>query len=96
MNAATSQETTSYFVTLLQEDWRLGVDVLSDIVQNSIFPQEEIARERDVVLQEVDQTEDAPDEVVFELAQKLPSLTRHWGVLFLGRKRISAPLTKRL
>lgn len=86
LNAATSQETTSYFVTLLQEDWRLGVDVLSDIVQNSIFPQEEIARERDVVLQEVDQTEDAPDEVVFELAQKVAFPNQALGRPILGTK----------
>ena len=86
LNAATSQDTTAYYVTLLAEDWRLGLDVLADIVLNSTFPEEEIERERDVVLQEIDQTEDAPDDVVFEMAQKISFPDQALGCPILGPK----------
>lgn len=94
LNAATSQEMTCYYVTLLQKDWRLGVEILGDIVQNSIFPPDELLREKDVVLQEIDQTEDAPDEVLFELAQNIAFPNQGLGRPILGTKQSVAGLRK--
>ncbi|QED22847.1 M16 family metallopeptidase [Candidatus Deianiraea vastatrix] len=66
INAYTSKERTLYYIKLLKEDLELGIDILSDIFQNSIFPEEEIEKERGVILQELSMTMDTPDDVVFD------------------------------
>lgn len=57
-NAFTSTTHTAYLVNLLPEHWKAGVDFLSDIIKNSTFPEEEIERERNVILQEIAMYED--------------------------------------
>ena len=66
INAYTSKENTAYYVRLLSENRTLGVDILSDIIINSNFPNEEIERERGVILSEIGQSNDTPDDKVFE------------------------------
>jgi predicted Zn-dependent peptidase len=66
INAATSVETTSYTARVLAEDVPLGLDVLSDILTDSVFDPDEIEREKDVVLQEIAAVEDTPDDIVFD------------------------------
>ncbi len=66
MNAYTSREITSYHVHLLKQDLPLALDVLSDIVQNSTMPEEEIERERGVILQEIGMCHDSPDDIIFD------------------------------
>ena len=66
LNAATSQDATYYHASLLKENTFLGIEILADILQNSTFLSQEIEKERNVVLQEIDQTNDTPDDVVFD------------------------------
>lgn len=66
INACTSRETTSYYIKVLKEDTALAVDILADILRNSIFDPEEFEREKTVVLQEINQSLDTPDDIVFE------------------------------
>lgn len=66
LNAYTSREHTAYYAKVLKEDTPLAVDILADIMQNSTFDPEELARERSVVLQEIGQAHDTPDDVVFD------------------------------
>jgi predicted Zn-dependent peptidase len=66
LNAYTSREHTAYYAKVLKEDTPLAVDILADILQHSIFEPEELARERSVVLQEIGQAHDTPDDVVFD------------------------------
>jgi predicted Zn-dependent peptidase len=66
INAYTAKDRTVYYVKLMKNDLELGVDVISDIVQNSIFPEKEIEKERGVILQELSATLDSPDDVVFD------------------------------
>ncbi|MEN0002010.1 MAG: pitrilysin family protein [Pseudomonadota bacterium] len=66
INAATSVETTSYFVRVLKNDLPLAVDILSDILQNSLFDPTELEREKHVVLQELGAANDTPDDLVFD------------------------------
>lgn len=70
MNAFTSKERTVYYVKVLKWDLRLAIDILSDIIQNSIFSEEEIERERGVILQELASAEDTPDDIVFDYYYK--------------------------
>ncbi|ABD45630.1 M16 family metallopeptidase [Neorickettsia sennetsu] len=65
-NACTSRGYTVYYVRLLEEHLDKGMEILSDVINNSIFPEEELEREKLVVLEEISQTEDAPDDIIFD------------------------------
>lgn len=69
INAATGMETTTYYARVLKHDWPLALDILADILTDSVFDAEELDREREVILQEIAAAHDAPDDLVFDLAQ---------------------------
>ncbi|MEO1693839.1 MAG: pitrilysin family protein, partial [Pseudomonadota bacterium] len=69
LNAATSTEMTAYYVRALGEHLDVGVDVLADILLNPAFDNDELAREKDVILQEIAGIQDSPDDVVYDLMQ---------------------------
>ncbi|MYJ72897.1 MAG: insulinase family protein [Rhodospirillaceae bacterium] len=70
INAWTSREATAFFCKTLKGDLPLAVDILGDIVQHSLFDEAELARERDVVLQEIGQAMDTPDDIIFDHFQR--------------------------
>ena len=84
MNAYTSRESTAYYVKLLKEDAALAVDVLADILQNPSFDQEELDRERSVILQEIGQALDTPDDIVFDHLQDAAFRDQAIGRSILG------------
>lgn len=67
INAFTSKQLTCYYVISTDEHTEDSIEVLSDITTNSIFPQEEIEKERGVILSEIDMNEDSPEDVVMDL-----------------------------
>ena len=67
LNAFTAKEYTCYYVKVLDENLPLAVDLLADIFLHSVFDPEEIERERTVILQEISQSEDTPDDYVHDL-----------------------------
>ena len=69
-NAYTSREFTAFYAKMLKEDAELAVDILSDIVLNSNFPETELEKEREVVVQEIKQTIDTPDDIIFDYLQE--------------------------
>src|SRR4029079_3204575 len=69
LNAATSVESTAYYARVLRADVPLALDVLSDILTNPTFEPEELAREKNVIVQEIGATEDTPDDLIFEYLQ---------------------------
>lgn len=66
MNAYTSMENTVYYTRVLKNDVPLAVDMLADILQNSSFADDELARERNVILQEIAMHYDTPDDLVLD------------------------------
>ncbi len=70
LNAATDREHTIYYAKLLKDDLALAVDLLSDIVQHPLFDAEELERERMVILQEIAQASDTPDDIIFDYFQE--------------------------
>ena len=64
-NAATSYDFTHYYIILPSEHTELAIDIIADITQNSSFPEEEIAREKEVVLREQQQRSDNPTSFAF-------------------------------
>jgi predicted Zn-dependent peptidase len=69
LNAATSLETTAYFARMLKADIGVALDILADILQIPRYAQDELEREREVILQEIAATRDSPDEIAYELLQ---------------------------
>lgn len=70
LNAYTSREHTTYYARLLKDDLPLGLNVLADILQNSVFEPKELERERGVIIQEIGQANDTPDDIVFDYFQE--------------------------
>ncbi len=94
MNAYTSREVTSYHVHLLKDDLKLALDLISDIVQHSAMPEEEIVRERHVILQEIGMTYDTPDDFVFDLYQETAYPGQALGAPILGTAEIVANMPR--
>ena len=70
LNAYTSREQTAYYAQVLKQDVPLALDILSDILLNSVFDAADIERERTVILQEIGQALDTPDDMVFDYLQQ--------------------------
>ena len=88
LNAYTSREHTAYYAKVLKEDVPLAVDILADILQHSVFDAEELDRERAVVLQEIGQANDTPDDIIFDLFQERAFPDQPMGRPVLGRPEI--------
>ena len=69
LNAYTSREQTAFHARILKEDIALALDMIGDILTNPAFEQPELERERQVVLQELGQARDTPDDIVFDHLQ---------------------------
>jgi predicted Zn-dependent peptidase len=88
VNAYTSREHTAYYAKVLKEDAGLAIDILADILQNSTFEERELERERAVVLQEIGQAYDTPDDIIFDLFQECAFPDQPMGRPVLGRAEI--------
>lgn len=91
INAYTSREVTAYYARVLQADVPLALDVISDIVLNPVFDNDEIEIERGVILQEIGQALDTPDDVIFDWLQESAYPDQPLGRTILGpTERVSA------
>ena len=88
INAYTSREQTAYYVKLLKEDLGLGVDIIGDILCHSSFEADELERERGVILQEIGQANDTPDDIVFDHFQSAAYPSQPMGRPVLGTEQI--------
>lgn len=84
LNACTSRETTAYYARVLKEDTDLAIEILADIIQNSVFDAQEMDRERDVILQEISQCNDTPDDIIFDHFQETAYKGQAIGRSILG------------
>lgn len=84
LNAATSIEHTGYFARVLKDDVPLAADILSDILQNSVFDEGEMTREQQVIVQEIGAARDNPDDQVFDLFQQAAYPSQPIGRTILG------------
>jgi len=66
LNAYTTKEETFVYSVFLQEDYERAIDLLSDLFFQSTFPEEEIEKEREVILDEINSYEDSPSELIFD------------------------------
>ena len=94
VNAYTSRESTAYYAKVLKEDVPLALDILGDILQNSTFDPEELDRERTVILQELGQANDTPDDIIFDYFQERAYPDQAMGRPVLGRPEIIRELSR--
>jgi len=80
LNAATSHQRTGYFARVLKGDVPLALDILGDILRDPLFGDDELSKEKEVVVQEIGEAADTPDDVVFEMLQAVS-----WGDHTLAR-----------
>ncbi len=80
LNAFTDKESTCYYCRVLADDAENGIDVLTDMMTNSLFDSDELAREEGVVLEEIKRGEDEPGDHVHEV-----HLSKRWGDHPLGK-----------
>ncbi len=86
-NAATGKELTIYYVKADRRHFRLVADILSDMVYQSLFLQEEIEKERGTILQEYNMYEDSPMELVPELLEEILFDRREIAQPIIGTKK---------
>jgi predicted Zn-dependent peptidase len=94
LNAYTSRESTAYYAKVLKEDVALALDILSDILQNSTFDPDELERERSVILQEIGQANDTPDDIIFDHFQECAYPDQAMGRPVLGRPEVIRELER--
>lgn len=91
INAYTSREMTAYYARVLQNDVGLALDVIGDIVLNPAFHEADIETERHVILQEIGQALDTPDDIVFDWLQEVSYPDQPFGRTILGpEERVSS------
>ena len=84
LNAYTSKEQTAYYAKVLRQDLPLATKILSDILENPTFSEDELAKEKEVVIQEMGQTRDTPDDIIFDQFQELAYPDQPIGRPILG------------
>jgi predicted Zn-dependent peptidase len=87
INAYTAREQTAYYVKVLKEDMALGADLIGDILTHSTFDPDELERERGVILQEIGQANDTPDDIVFDHFQETAYPGQPMGRPVLGTEQ---------
>ena len=84
INAYTSREATAYYARVLGGDVPLALEVLGDILRNSVLDLREIEVERNVILQEIGRSLDTPDDVIFDWVQEAAYPDQPMGRPILG------------
>ena len=84
INAYTSREVTAYYARVLKDDVPLATDLIADIVLNPAFDAREIEIERGVILQEIGQALDTPDDIIFDWLQEAAYPEQPIGRTILG------------
>lgn len=92
LNAYTARDMTVFHARLLADDLALGVDLIADLVHEPKFDEGELARERDVVLQELGEARDTPDDIVFDHLQEAAFPNQPLGRSILGSEATIAAI----
>ncbi len=71
LNAYTTKEETAIHASFLREDYERAIELISDITFNSVFPEKEIEKEKDVVIEEINSYLDSPSELIFDDFEEL-------------------------
>ena len=84
LNAYTTKEETAIHASFLKEDYERAIELISDITFNSVFPEKEIEKEKDVVIEEINSYLDNPSELIFDDFEELIFSNQPIGRNILG------------
>lgn len=88
LNAYTSKECTSYYVTTLSEHLPMAIRVIGDMLNNSLIDEKALKKEKSVIIEEIDMYEDSPEDLVHDLLQQRIWKGHPLGYMISGRKTI--------
>lgn len=94
LNAYTGREATAYHARVLKADVPLAVDIIADILLNPTFDETELGREIGVVIQEIGQTRDTPDDLIFDYLQEVCYPGQPMGWPILGTEKTVSSLSR--
>ena len=94
INAYTSREMTAYYARVLSGDVVMALDVIADIVLNPVFRKADIETERHVILQEIGQALDTPDDIIFDWLHEVSYPDQPFGRTILGPEERVASFKK--
>jgi predicted Zn-dependent peptidase len=66
LNAYTTREYTNYHCLVLKEDWKIGLEILSDLVCNMKISKKDFELEKKVILQEIAMSDDTPEDLIYD------------------------------
>lgn len=95
INAHTAREHTAIYLRVLGENVPLAVDILADVLQHSTLDEKEFRHERQVILQEIGQVRDTPDDLIFDLLQSCAFPEQPLGRPILGEEATLETMTPR-
>ncbi|MBA3909031.1 MAG: peptidase M16 [Rhodobacter sp.] len=95
INAYTSREMTAYYARVLSGDVVMALDVIADIVLNPLFRKADIETERHVILQEIGQALDTPDDIIFDWLHEVSYPNQPFGRTILGPEERVSSFAKR-
>lgn len=87
LNASTAKEETCFHASFLSSEYRHAVEILADILFNATFPEKEIVKEKDVVVEEINYYKDTPAELIFDEIEEMAFAGHPLGRNILGSKK---------
>ncbi|WP_041582093.1 M16 family metallopeptidase [Zymomonas mobilis] len=94
LNAWTARDHTVYQARMLAEDWALGLELVSDLVRAPILDAEELVREKGVVLSELGESHDTPDDIIHDHLQSVAFKNQALGRPVLGDEKSIAAIDR--
>ena len=88
INAFTSKECTSYYATTLSEHLPTAIDIISDMLNNSLIEEKALKKEKGVILEEIDMYDDSPEDLVHEQLQQRVWKDHPLGYMISGTKKV--------
>ncbi len=88
INAFTSKECTSYYATTLSEHLPIAIDIISDMLTNSLIEEKALKKEKGVILEEIDMYDDSPEDLVHEQLQQRVWKDHPLGYMISGTKKV--------
>ena len=93
INAFTGREYTCLYARVLRKDLNLALDIIYDMVRNSLFSSEDIEKERYVISQEIKMIEDNPEEYIYDMFNASYYKEHALGMPILGTEKTVDGLT---
>lgn len=94
VNAFTSKEYTCYYARVLDQHAPIALDVLADMYFHSVFDEEELEKEKNVVIEEISMYEDTPDDLVHDLIARASFADHPLGSSILGTEEVLRALKR--